>query len=294
MDHYGVVERIFELADEDFQEAGAEIQQEISDCSKEELIDHVKHAGAIPERFGHDSTEEKIFSKYTDIVFAESLSRLGFTASIIDAGGDAADLQAEYSDYDLVGDAKAHRLSLSTLNQKDLKIDALGQWRGASDYACLLGPMHWYFSTRSQAYRDSIRHGVTLLSYMHLVFFLRADGIGPAELKPLWELSSNLEESKAADPYWEATMEKVLEITGRSLADWHDLQDEMRNVIEKQAKVALNYHTERKKEINREMSDEMAERIIRDMKINKKVKRIKRNSDLSYRDFRSLKSNPGN
>lgn len=294
MDHYGVVERIVELADGDFQGAVAEIEQEISDCSKEELIDHVKHAGAIPERFGHDSTEEKVFSKYTDIVFAESLSRLGFTASIIDAGGDAADLEAEYFDYDLVGDAKAHRLSLSTLNQKDLKIDALGQWRGESDHACLLGPMHWYFSTKSQAYRDSIRHGVTLLSYMHLVFFLRADGIGPAELKPLWEVSSNLEESKAADPYWEATMEKVLEITGRSLSDWHDLQDEMRNAIGKQAKVALNYYTDKKQDIFREVEDEMAKRIINDLKIEKRVKRIKRNSDLNYRDFRSLKLNPGN
>lgn len=294
MDHYGVVERIFELADEDFQAAGAEIQQEISDCSEEELVDHVKHAGAIPEQFGHDSTEEKIFSKYTDIVFAEALSRLGFTASIIDAGGDAADLQAEYSDYELVGDAKAHRLSLSTLNQKDLKIDALGQWRGESDYACLLGPMHWYFTNSSQAYRDSTRHGVTLLSYMHLVFFLRTDGIGPSDLKSLWELSSNLEVSKAADPYWEATMEKVLEITGRSLTDWHELQDEMISVIEKQAQVALNYHTERKKEIKREMNEETADRIIGEMKINKKIERIERNSDLDYRDFRSLRLNPEN
>jgi hypothetical protein len=45
-----------------------ELGQEIKAQGADALLGHLRLCGAIPERYGHDSSEEKLYSKYTDIV----------------------------------------------------------------------------------------------------------------------------------------------------------------------------------------------------------------------------------
>ena len=75
---------------------------------------------AIPEKYGHDSSEEKLYSKYTDAVVSEALSAMGLNSVILDARAVSADVQARATSYSLVADAKAFRLSRTAKNQKGL------------------------------------------------------------------------------------------------------------------------------------------------------------------------------
>ena len=102
-----------------------ELRTEIAKDGNEALLDHLRLCGAIPEQYGHDSSEEKLYSKYTDALISESLSAIGLRSAVIDARGDSADVQARAVAYSLVADAKAFRLSRTAKNQKDFKIQAM-------------------------------------------------------------------------------------------------------------------------------------------------------------------------
>ena len=84
---------------------------EIKRDGKNAILDHLRVCGAMPERYGHDSSEEKLYSKYTDAVVSESFIALGLSSVLIDTRADAADVQARGRDFSLVADAKAFRLS---------------------------------------------------------------------------------------------------------------------------------------------------------------------------------------
>jgi type II restriction enzyme len=67
--------------------------------------------GIIPEQFSHDSTEEKLWAKFCDILFSHVLNMLGIETQVIRSRGDSADILGKTNDYSIVGDAKAFRLS---------------------------------------------------------------------------------------------------------------------------------------------------------------------------------------
>lgn len=62
-----------------------ELKLEINgnDNGREVIIDHLRLCGDIPEFYGHDTTEEKLYSKYTDIVIAEAFSAIGFKSNVL-------------------------------------------------------------------------------------------------------------------------------------------------------------------------------------------------------------------
>ena len=122
----------------------------------------------MPEHYGHDSSEEKLYSKYTDAVLAESLTAIGLNSTIITARGDVADVQACGSGYSLVADAKAFRLSRTAKNQKDFKIQAMDGWRDGLDYAVVVCPIYQLPNRTSQIYQQAIARNVCILSYSHL------------------------------------------------------------------------------------------------------------------------------
>jgi type II restriction enzyme len=119
-----------------------ELRAELAKDGLEALLDHLRLCGAMPEQYGRDSSEEKLYSKYTDAVISESLSAIGLRSTIINARADAADVQARGSDYSLVADAKAFRLSRTAKNQKDFKVQAMDSWRNGLDYAVLVCPIY--------------------------------------------------------------------------------------------------------------------------------------------------------
>lgn len=51
----------------------SELQAEVAKDGPGALLDHLRVCGAMPERYGHDSSAEKLYSKYTDAVITKLL-----------------------------------------------------------------------------------------------------------------------------------------------------------------------------------------------------------------------------
>lgn len=136
------------------------------------LVDALLQCGIIPERFAPDSSEEKLWAKYCDIVLSQALLALGINAAVLRTRGNSADVFGSTSDYTIVADAKAFRLSRTAKNQKDFKVSALDDWRRDDTYALLVGPLLQYPNTRSQIYTQAIQRNVTLLAYEHMWMLL--------------------------------------------------------------------------------------------------------------------------
>jgi len=103
----------------DAEKVEEEISKEIKENGIEALLGHLRLCGAIPEIYGHDSSEEKLYSKYTDVVIHEAYSYMGFNSLVLKERADVADVECVNNDYSFVADAKAFRLSRTAKNQKD-------------------------------------------------------------------------------------------------------------------------------------------------------------------------------
>ncbi|MCG6553777.1 MAG: HindIII family type II restriction endonuclease, partial [Candidatus Magnetominusculus sp. LBB02] len=163
-------------ADEaDFEQAVDKIKKTLFSINKEQLLPVVKEIGAIPENIGHDSTEEKLYSKTSDIILAKCLHELGLHADINKERANCADIvaQSPIHGYTLVGDAKAFRLSRTAKNQKDFKVQSMVGWKGENNYAIIACHYYQYPKTNSQIYGQALDGNVCLLSWEHFAYFLK-------------------------------------------------------------------------------------------------------------------------
>jgi len=278
MEPVDVVPRIIELFGKegyDFQTRANYIQGDVSKLTKDELVEHLHHAGIIPECFAHDSTEEKLYAKYCDALLARSLCELGIEASPIKDRADAADVLGSVDDYEIVGDAKAFRLSRTAKNQKDFKVEALNQWKRGADYACLVCPIYQYPTTKSQIYSQAIRYNVVLLSYTHLAFLIKYFKGNPAELAKLWGFPSSMTDSKDANQYMYRLRKILIEITG---SGYNELRQEGHATFETlrfHAEKQVAYWEEETKRIQDLPHDEATNELIKARKIPDKIKNIK-------------------
>lgn len=262
-----------------------QLEAELDTCSTEEVLEHLECVGVIPESFEHDSTEEKLYAKYCDALLARSLRELGLDAHMLSERSGAADVRARGDDYELVGDAKAFRLSRTAKNQKDFKVEALNQWRGGADYACLVGPLYQYPSTNSQIYAQAIRYNVTLLSYTHLDFMIRSGRVDHKALAELWRAGDQIKQgegiSQNAHSYWSAILGMVLKMTGKESSDWEESRNIRRERLRQQGEEQIGYWEQVKKDIERLDQKTSVKRLIEAMKINAKISVVRRTSQLS-------------
>jgi hypothetical protein len=283
MNHNEVIDEIFEIsgmAELSFSEKGETLQQEIDTLSLTEVLDHLDFAGVISERFAHDSTEEKLFAKYCDLLMARGFQELGFNAYAIEERADSADVLAKGGGYELVGDAKAFRLSRTAKNQKDFKVESLNQWRKGADYAILLAPICQYPNTKSQIYSQAITYNVTLLSYTHLAFLIRSENVTPFRLKQLWELSGTLKSGKDAAVYWNSMAEMVVRLAGKSLTEWESAaQNSLTNMVI-QAEEQIAFWQMEKNKIKQLSHEEATDLLIEALKIDSKIDVIAKTAGL--------------
>jgi len=184
-----------------------ELRAEIAADGYAALLDHLHLCGAIPEQYGHDSSAEKLYAKYTDALISETLSAIGLRSIVINARGDSADVQARTDTYSLVADAKAFRLSRTAKNQKDFKVQAMDGWRTGLDYAVIVCPIYQLPTRTSQIYQQAIARNVCILSYSHLAVLVglaMRQGSPPAAagLHEVLKSGSILHPSKSAVDYW--------------------------------------------------------------------------------------------
>lgn len=71
----------------DFSDVSLAFEQELKSESRQvgndAILDHLRVCGHIPERYPHDSSEEKLYSKYTDSVISHAFGSLGMKSRVL-------------------------------------------------------------------------------------------------------------------------------------------------------------------------------------------------------------------
>lgn len=166
---------IFNCANYGFADSTEKLQNLIFALTKKDLLSLIVDIGAIPEEIVHDSSEEKLYTKASDIIFAKALLEMGLEAKILSQRADCADIiaQSKYHKYSLVGDAKSIRLSRTAKNAKDFKVNSMVHWRGDCNYSVLMHPYFQYPKSNSQIYQDALNGNVCLFAWEYLYIMLK-------------------------------------------------------------------------------------------------------------------------
>lgn len=257
------------------------LKREVDVEGYEQLLSHLRFCGVIPERYRHDSTEEKAYSKYTDSVIAEALTFIGLNAVVLDGRADMADVEAAAAGYDLVADAKAFRLTRTAKNQKDFKVAAMDRWRYSKEFAVVVAPIDQLPTRNSQIYLDASSRNVCVLSYSHLAAVVQSKVTIGEEfavnlLRGLLAEPGLMNPSKDAQAYWRSLNRVLL-----------GSASEMRDIwkVEKEANIAavgvlktegLNYYSEERTSILRLSHQEALDRLLDSYKIDDKIAAIRR------------------
>lgn len=256
------------------------IENKYKSIGKEALIKELIQVGIMPEVFEHDSTEEKLWSKFSDIILAKSLNFLSLDSEVLRTRGNTADVYSKTKKYTMVSDAKCFRLSRTAKNQKDFKIKALDDWRRQDTYALLVAPLSQYPADKSQIYQQAISHNVTLLSYIHLQFLIEKGVKG--NLENLWRISSYIsknykpEEQKRGLTYWHTVDRLICKITGQSLKQLKKYKQQEVYKTKEVGQEGINYWTSKIKEFKKLSREQAIKLLIKAQKIEQKIETIKK------------------
>lgn len=208
--------------------AAAKLEDQLAasvDAKPETLLWHLRLCGVIPEHYGHDSSAEKLYSKYTDVLLALSFRRLGLKSVVLRERADAADVEAVIDGYSLVADAKAFRLSRTAKNQKDFKVQAMDGWKRGKPFALVVCPSYQLPAKSSQIYQQAIAREVCVFTYSHLACLVAAaDVLGHsyavASLESVLKTTRALHPAKDAVPYWRAINTAMLDCDASIASLW--------------------------------------------------------------------------
>lgn len=192
---------------EDTARVDRELTAEIKQDGLAALLAHLHLCGAIPEHYGHDTSEEKLYSKYTDTLLAAAFRYMGLMSLVLSERADAADVEAVGSNYALVADAKAFRLSRTAKNQKDFKIEALHGWKHGKPHAMVVCPIYQLPARTSQIYQQAIARSVCIFSYSHLAVLVQYSDVAGKDaaqelLLRILKCAEELNPTKDSVAYW--------------------------------------------------------------------------------------------
>ena len=202
-----------------------ELDDEVAATGVAAILDHLRLCGAIPESYGHDTSEEKLYSKYTDVLLAIAFRAIGMTAAVFTQRADMADVEAAARDFSFVADAKAFRLSRTAKNQKDFKVQAMHGWKHGKKHAIVVGPLYQFPTKASQIYQQAIASEVCIVSYSHLAVLVSYGEIAGHEaaqvaLLGVLEAISALNPTKDSLAYWRQVNDTMLRHDGAMKDLW--------------------------------------------------------------------------
>lgn len=265
-----------------FTDATTRLQERIFALNRANIIELVSQIGAIPEEIGHDSKEEKLYTKVSDILLAKSLIEMNLEAQVLTQRADCADViaQSHYHKYSLVGDAKAFRLSRTARNAKDYKVISMDKWRGDCNYSVLVCPYFQYPQKNSQIYKEALDGNISLFSWEYLYILLK-EGIKESpsvNISQLWNQSEIIGKDTTVSnskrcflPEQNSNIAGILNISD---ADFYSYFDDVKKIIVERGNIEIEYYEheiERVKNLNRE--DAIAELLI-SMKLDSKITTI--------------------
>lgn len=256
-----------------------ELETEINKNGTTALIDHLRLCGNIPESYGHDTSEEKLYSKYTDCLLSLAFTALGLTSLVLKERADAADVEVVAKDYSFVADAKAFRLSRTAKNQKDFKVQAMHGWKRGKHYAMVVCPIYQLPTSSSQIYQQATTQNVCVFTYSHLALLLsysETEGQAKAQqlLTKIFETIKVLNPSKSATDYWLATNKTILAFSKKIDPLWNIEKGVATESIAVAKEEALNFLAQEREKIMRMSHKEALKELIKVNKIESKIKTI--------------------
>lgn len=261
-----------------------ELEAEINKNGVSSLIDHLRLCGNIPESYGHDTSEEKLYSKYTDCLLSLAYTALGLKSLVLKERADAADVEAFAKDYSFVADAKAFRLSRTAKNQKDFKVQAMHGWKRGKPYAMVVCPIYQLPTSSSQIYQQATTQNVCVFTYSHLALLLsysEVEGQAKAQqlLKKIFETIQALNPAKNATDYWLAINKSILSFSKKIQALWDIEKGVATESIAVAKNEALTFLAKEREKIMRMSHKEALSELIKVHKIESRIKTINAISD---------------
>jgi len=262
----------------------AELTQEISKSGPEALIDHLRLCSAIPESYGHDTSEEKLYSKYTDALISAAYNHIGLKSVVLTERADAADVEVVGDNYSFVADAKVFRLSRTAKNQKDFKVQAMDGWKRGKPYAMVVCPLYQLPSRSSQIYQQAAARNVCVFSYSHLAVLCRlieTEG-NTAVIDLLHKVFKSVEAlnpTKDAHPYWTTVNNTLLGYGGPVGALWKEEKLATVESIETSKEIALEFYAAERERLMRLSHDQALKLLVNMHKIDSRIATIQSVSD---------------
>jgi len=269
---------------DDYEKLEAELTAEIKQNGIAALIDHLRLCGSIPEAYGHDSSEEKLYSKYTDCLLSLCFNAIGLTSIVLTERADAADVEVIGKNYSFVADAKAFRLSRTAKNQKDFKVAAMHGWKYGKPNAMVVCPIYQLPRASSQIYQSATVSDVCIFTYSHLslllCYFQTAGADKTQELiHKIFKVIPALNPSKSATDYWLAINRTMLEYSKDIENLWNVEKTAAMESIEIAKTEDLTFLAEQRARIMRMTHQEALVELIKVHKIDSKIRIIQSITD---------------
>ncbi|MDW8295456.1 MAG: HindIII family type II restriction endonuclease [Raineya sp.] len=257
-----------------------EIDDEIAQEGSIALLEHIRMCGNIPENYQTDSTEEKIYSKYTDNLIAVAYRQLGMQAIVLDDRSDSADVEVFTSAYSFVADAKSFRLSRTAKNQKDFKVEAMHSWKRGKPYAMIVCPIYQLPNKSSQIYQQAIIRNVCIFTYSHLAILLSfAQLTNFAETQKLlleiFQTISALHPSKSANDYWLGVNRTILKFSPLLEKLWQAEKGYIPEIIKIAQNEALTFVAKEREKILQMSHQEALTELMKIYQIERRMQTIK-------------------
>ena len=261
-----------------------ELGEEIKKYGSSTLIDHLRLCGNIPEAYSHDSSEEKLYSKYTDSLLCFAYKEMGLKSVVLTERADVADVDAFAKEYSFVADAKAFRLSRTAKNQKDFKVQAMDGWKHGKPYAMVVCPIYQLPTRSSQIYQQASTRNVCIFTYSHLSLLVNysiEEGNGNAEwlLHEIFKTIPALNPSKNAVDYWLAINKTILGYSNIIEDLWKTEKEAATESTEIAKEEGLTYLASEREKIMRMSHEEALKELIKMSKIDSKIKIIQSITD---------------
>jgi type II restriction enzyme len=264
---------------DDYLRLERELREEIRLNGLNVLIEHLRLCGNIPESYRHDSSEEKLYSKYTDYLVSLAYENIGMRSIVLTERADSADVEAFSSNYNFVADAKVFRLSRTAKNQKDFKVDAMHNWKRDKDYAMIVCPIYQLPNSSSQIYWSATSKSVCILTYSHLallVQYAHADSqVNCQELIfRIFNAVSAMNPSKTAMEYWFNLNKTMIDYSDIISSLWQSEKVASSESLVIAKEQDLNYLSAQRTAIMSMSHQEALSELIRINKIDSKIKTI--------------------
>lgn len=243
------------------------------------ILDHLRLCGNIPKSYKNDSTEEKLYSKYTDIILDKTYQKIGLKSVVLTQRA-AADVEAIGKNFSFVADAKSFRLSRTAKNQKDFKVQAMDNWKYGKPYAMVVCPIYQLPHRESQIYLQAISKDVCIFTYTHLSVLVRYAEITNKKtaqdlLLKIFKSINYLPPSKSAIEYWKNINKTMLADSNKIIDVWKQEKIAALEAVEIGKREALKFLADERERIINLTHKEAIKALIKSSRIDDKIQKIK-------------------